>query len=184
MVSGLYLIDLEAEEAYNMGVIGSAGSQVTGMFILADEYPEVPAELLDVALSASLVELGAGQTFAVNVLAQPFNANVKYAWSVADKTVATVDASGVITAVDSGVTTVTVTATDGKNTASATCKVIVYGENDYFLSYNRTEGTFAAISRGDTTKVKLFKSEGDAVRSMEMVNGIVYGFDVNNKAGR
>ena len=181
VVSGLYLIDLEAEEAYNMGVIGSAGSQVTGMFILADEYPEVPAELLDVALSASLVELGAGQTFAVNVLAQPFNANVKYAWSVADKTVATVDASGVITAVDSGVTTVTVTATDGKNTASATCKVIVYGENDYFLSYNRTEGTFAAISRGDTTKVKLFKSEGDAVRSMEMVNGIVYGFDVNNK---
>jgi uncharacterized protein YjdB/fibronectin type 3 domain-containing protein len=181
LVSGLYLIDLEEQAAHNLGLIGPAGSQVVGLYILADTYPEIPTELINATLTEKLVEMAPGQTHALETFVQPYGLDASFAWASSDESVATVDADGVVTAVSDGVATITVTITDGKSTFTAHCAIIVYGEDDYFLSYNRTEGAFAKISRGDSTQVELIATQGDAVRSMAMVGDKLYGYDVNNK---
>ena len=181
VVSGLYLIDLQEQAAYNLGPIGPAGSQVTGMYILADAYPAIPEYLINATLTEQVVEMAEGQTHAMETFVQPYGLDAAFTWVSSDESVATVDESGVVTAVSDGVATITVTVTDGESTFVDHCGIIVYGEDDYFLSYNRTEGAFAKVSRSDTTQVELFASEGDEIRSMALVGDAIYGYDVNNK---
>jgi hypothetical protein len=57
--------------------------------------------------------------------------------------------------------------------------VIVYGLDDYFITYNHTLGGFAKIARPDSSIVTQFTQDEDAaaVTAMEMVNGLVYAYD-------
>jgi hypothetical protein len=94
-----------------------------------------------------------------------------------------VDENGVVTAVAPGVAQVTVTVTDGENTFSATCVIIVFDVTDYLLSYNTTAHGWAQISRQDSTVVAAANTDAEdvsAVRSAAAVNGVIYGYDVEN----
>lgn len=178
-VDGLYLIDIENENAYNLGLIGPAGSQLTGMYIVADNYPEVPDGLISVALNSTMEDLNVGETVTLETFLQPSDYEGEMVWSSADETIATVDENGVVTAVGAGMVEITVTV-DGM---SATCIIIVYGEADYFLVYNTTDNGFSSIDRVDTTlEETLTSAEAYAdVRSMDEVDGVIYGFDAENK---
>ena len=177
--SGLYLIDLEEKACYNLGRIGSAGAQVTALMIFADEYPEVSNELYMLAFRNSIAEVAVGATNVLQAYALPFSNNAELTWSCADESIATVDENGVVTGISAGITTVTVTAEDEGKVCTATCKVIVYGLRDQFLTYNWTKGCFTTIDRPDTTETvdRTGSESGANVRAMVMLNGTLYAYD-------
>ena len=184
-VGGLHLIDLEGQAAYNLGAIGTGGSQVAGLYTISDPecYPAGPDTLQNVSIMSTMETLSVGESVTLETFVQPASMDPEMTWVSADPSVATVDENGVVTAVASGVTIVTVTATlDGK-TFTATCVIVVFDAQDYFLSYNTTGHGWAQISRGDTTLVNAANTDAEdlpAVRSAALVNGVIYGYDVNN----
>ena len=177
--SGLYLIDLEEMGAYKLGTVGSAGAQVSGLIIFADEYPEIPDTLCNVVITTPLNEIAVNTSIALDLFVQPFGLDATIEWNSADEAVATVDENGVVTGVAAGTTTITATVSDGVNTVTTSCVVIVYGAHDYFITYNHTDGGFALISRPDSTIVTNFTEREDAapVTSMAMIDGVLYAFD-------
>lgn len=182
--SGLYLIDMEAQASYNLGTIGMAGSQVVGMYIIANNYPEIPDHLLNANLTSTMEELAVGETVGLEVFLQPSNMEVEMSWTSTDESVAAVDENGVVTAVGAGVATVTVVVTCGDETFTSSCAIIVYGDEDFFLSYNVTDGGWSHIPRGDVTLENVIASDGEdatAVQSIALVDGVIYGFDADNK---
>ncbi|WP_133163957.1 beta strand repeat-containing protein, partial [Desulfocucumis palustris] len=79
----------------------------------------------DVTVTANDVTVEVGATVNADVTATPADAALSYA--VADETIATVDAEGIITGVAEGETDVTVTATKGEESVTDTFKVTVSG---------------------------------------------------------
>ena len=87
----------------------------------------------DIILTLSENELGLaiGKTAQLTATVFPEEkADIALNWSVANASVATVDANGVVTGVKNGITTVTVSALDGKITATAT--VYVYNASSEY----------------------------------------------------
>ena len=177
--SALYLIDPADKSCSKLGTIGRIGAQVTGLMILADNYPEIPTNLSNMALTKTLLEVAAGSTAQLELFITPANADITLTWTSANESIATVDGQGNVTGVRAGTTTVTVTATDGTNTFTASCTVVVYGADDFFITYNHTKGGFAKISRPDSTIVTQYTQDEDAapVTAMEMIDGVLYAYD-------
>jgi len=66
-----------------------------------------------------------GQTVSLSAAVAPANAtNKQVTWSVANSSIASVSASGVVSGLAAGTTTVTATTADGNRTASATITVV------------------------------------------------------------
>lgn len=182
---GLHLIDLQSQKAYNLGNIGMAGSQVSGLFTVSDPavYPAGPDHLQNASLMSQKEVLCVGESVQLETIIQPAGIEADISWTSSDKAVATVDENGVVTAVASGVAKVTVTVTDGENTFTAVCVIVVFDVNDYLLSYNTTDHGWAQISRQDSTLVGAANADAEelsAVRSAAMANGVIYGYDVDN----
>ncbi len=79
-------------------------------------------QVTEITLDKATASVKAGETLTLNAIYAPENATYQYAsWSSSDETVATVDKNGVVTALRSGI--VTITATSGYGTA--TCKITV-----------------------------------------------------------
>ncbi len=85
-------------------------------------------------MSESTLTLNSGTTAQLSVTVTPSDAlNASVAWTSSNESVATVDASGLVTAVAGGSCTITATATDGSG-ISTTCTVVVrtvHNPNDY-----------------------------------------------------
>ena len=178
-VSGLHLIDPADKSVYNLGTIGGH-TQVTGLMILADEYPEIPTDLQTVLMVKSRLETTVGSSVQADMFLQPANAAVDAVWSSDNETVATVDENGVITGHGSGTAVITVTIEDNGKTFTASCVVTVYyPADDFFLTYNNSDGGFSAIGRPDPTVVTNLTEGEDlaAVRAMAMANGVIYAYD-------
>ncbi len=177
--SGLYLIDPKDNTCSNLGIIGASGSQVTGLMVIADEYPEIPDELLGIGIATDSISMGVGVTEQLGAYVQPQHLDVTYTWSSADESIATVDENGVVTGVGVGMTTITVTVEYNGVTKTATCQVVVFGGDDYFLTYNTENAGFASISRFDSTNVTMLTENEEAapVSAMVMINGYIYAYD-------
>ena len=184
MESGLYLLDLENQASFSLGLIGPAGSQLTGMYIIADEYPEIPNVLYNASMSSAMEVLAPGETVELTYFLQPAGAEVTTVWTSADENVATVDENGLVTAVAPGVTTITLTVSDGTTTLETTCTIVVYGMDDYFLSYNRDTKGWYKIDRINPAQVYV-TTEGEEladVRSAVITDGDkIYGYDTDNR---
>ena len=178
--SGLYLLDLEEEKTYNLGAIGNAGAQVTALMVFSDNYPQVPDTLQKAAMMSSLEQLAVGGQVQLDTFIQPAGLDVTHSWASDNTAVAAVDANGVVTAVAPGTATVTVTITDAYgNVKTARCVIVVFGEEDHFITYNATDSGFTAIYRPDSSVVKdLTTGETDApVSSMAIHEGVIYAYD-------
>lgn len=78
-----------------------------------------------IALSQTTAELTAGETLQLTATVQPENATDRtVTWTSSDPAIATVDATGLVTAVAVGTATVTATTTDG-TALTASCQVTV-----------------------------------------------------------
>ena len=110
---------------------------------------EIPAEVKvsRITLSASNgLALTKGQTQKLTATIAPANAtNQEVKWSTSNKNVATVSATGLVTAVSGGTATITCTAQDGSN-VKATCKVTVTVP----VSGIQLSQTGAVLTVGDT----------------------------------
>ena len=178
-VSGLHLIDPSDMTCTNLGTIGGH-TQVTGLMIFADEYPEIPTELQNILMISPTLETNIGDSVAADLFLVPGTADAQIHWESFDESVATVDENGVITGVAPGVVTVTASAEVNGRILSASCTVYVYmPEEDFFLVYNRDDRGFSAIDRTDPTNVINLTEgeEGELLRAMEMVNGVIYAYD-------
>lgn len=88
-----------------------------------DGYPVLNVALEEVTLSSSTLSLAKGETAQLTMLAHPGNAIVEsVVWESGNTAVATVDESGVVTAIGAGTATITVTVNGG---TTATCTVTV-----------------------------------------------------------
>ena len=187
--SGLYMVDLENGCSYDLGLIGAAGSQVTGLYIVADNYPEIPNDLINAVISSSMEIMAVGDTVELNYFLQPNGAEVTAEWNSDDESVATVDENGTVTAVSAGIANITVTITDGEKSITCECKIVVYGMDDYFLSFNRDQKSWYKIDRVDPAKIYTTAEEtavhSDAeadVRSAVIIDGdLIYGYDTDNR---
>ncbi len=179
-VTGLHLIDPADKTCFNLGTIGGH-CQVTGLMVIADEYPEIPTELQNVVMISTMLETNIGKSVAAELFMAPGTANAQITWTSDDTGIATVNESGIVTGVSAGVTTIRadIVSEEGK-TFSVEAKVFVYmPRDDYFLVYNRDDNGFSAIDRTNSTAVTNLTAyeEAELLRAMEMVDGVIYAFD-------
>ncbi len=81
--------------------------------------------IASIYFSENTLTVNVGQSKRIKATVSPSNANEKaLSWSSSDTSIATVDQSGNVTAVKSGIATINVSATDGSG-AKASCSVIV-----------------------------------------------------------
>ncbi|MBQ7871450.1 MAG: S8 family serine peptidase, partial [Oscillospiraceae bacterium] len=185
--SRLVLIDVYGQKVYDMGNIGSAGTQLSGMFIIADSYPEKMDELYGVALSSNYEELLPGATVQLYGVTQPSFLDSDVSWSSADPSVATVDENGLVTAVQPGATTIMVSAEYKGKTCTACCAIVVLDIENRFLSYNVSKHGWTGINRLDPKDDQVIVVEDDtaedytAVQSAALVGDVIYGYDTDNR---
>ena len=178
-VSGLHLIDPADKTCHNLGTIGGH-SQITGLMIIADEYPQMPTTLQNAVMITSVMETNIGESTAAELFLAPGTADVDIMWKTQDPTVATVDENGVVTGVSAGSTVITAVIRNRGKILTAEAVVYVYlPEEDNFLVYNRQDNGFSYIDRTDSTLVTNLTEweEADPIRAMEMVEGVIYAFD-------
>ncbi len=114
-------ITLQGKDAGNYK-LSSDSLTIDGKILPPAEEPVIP--VAGVSLDESALEMEAGSTRKLQALIQPHNAtNQKVAWSSGNPAIASVDASGIITAVSAGSTVITAVTEDGNYTAS--CQVAV-----------------------------------------------------------
>ena len=177
--SGLYIVDTETGAATNLGSIGMAGAQVSGLYILSENFPEAgEASLQKLIVTPEKTSITVGATTKVNAYIVPANLKADIVWTSSDEKIATVDANGVVTGVASGKATITASVTYGDVTMTDSCEVGVLAADAAFLTYNVTDGGWAAISRVDASVTNLTEGETAAAAVAVAAKGEnVYGFD-------
>ncbi len=84
-----------------------------------------PIPVTGVSISPESGTLGIGDTLQLTETITPSNAtNIQVTWVSNSASIATVDANGLVTAIDEGITTITVTSDDGSFTDTATIEVL------------------------------------------------------------
>ena len=182
-ISNLAIVDTETGAATALGTLGSAGAQVSGLYILSENFPEEAAPALnDVLMVPGKASVSEGMRLQMNLYVLPLGLDAQIAWSSSDENIATVDEEGIVYGIAQGKTIITAAVTYGDKTLSASCEVSVLGEDASFLTYNKTTGGFAAINRGDMTQVAALTTgeSAAAVSAMTNMGDAVYGYDVEN----
>ena len=129
-----------------------AGSPDEFKLMTQAEYDKVPKTTLvsSITLDKTSAELAKGETLQLNASLLPEDAeNKELVWSTSDKSVATVSATGKVTAVGTGSATITATTADGSN-LSATCSVTVYSTVAESITLSKTT---AEIKVGGTLQL-------------------------------
>lgn len=111
----------------------------------ADEEEVVEIPVTGVKMNRSEVELSSeGQRTTLSAAVSPANAtNKKITWSSSDESVATVSASGVVTAVANGTATITVTTEDGEKVDTATVTVNIIPQLTMDQMFPLKNGSFS-----------------------------------------
>ena len=180
--SCLALIDPETAQGYSLGMIGTAGAQVSGLYVICDEYPAEPEPaLLGMIMSPVKADMIEGQTAQLNAITIPTSLDAQITWTSSNKNVASVDENGVVTANAQGNAVITATAEYNGVKMSAECRISILSEDATFLTYNVTDGGWSEISRADGQVVtNLTEGEAMAVAAFANMNGTVYGYDLEN----
>ena len=89
------------------------------------QNPGTNVPVTSVSVTPATTQVQVGQTAQLSANVAPANAtNKQVSWSVANSSIATVNASGTVTGVAAGTTTVTATTADGNRTATATITIV------------------------------------------------------------
>ena len=175
------IVDAETGAATDLGFLGVSGSQTSALLVIADEYPEVPEPTLSsVVIDEKLHVMGVGDTAAVNPLLIHPACVAEITYTSSDEAVATVDESGVITAVAPGSAEITATATQGDVTASATCKVVVFAEDATMVAFETRSNTWSTIGRLDPSVVTAASEAQEPVLAAAYVGDTIYGYDAQH----
>ena len=181
-VSNLAVVDTETGVATSLGTIGQSGAQVSGLYILSENFPEEPEPVLvDLLMVPAKISVATDMTAQLSAYALPLVVDADITWTSSDESVAVVDEDGVVTGIAQGKVTITATAVYGDVTKTAICEVAVLNADAAFLSYNMTDGGWAAINRADAIVVNnLTSGEEVGVSAITNIGDRVYGYDVEN----
>ena len=182
MTGGLALVDPATGEARIIDTIGAMGAQVSGLYIICDEYPEENPVLADLIVTPSSALVYVGTTTQLDVATMSMNLDAQYTFVSSNPAVATVDENGVITGVAEGSATVTVTASYDGVSLTEECEVVVLDASASFLSYDVTVGGWVAVNRADPTAVTVLTENEDAAAptALAVVDTTIYGVDEDN----
>ena len=161
-----------------VSTITATATDGTGLSISCDVA--VSLQVADIVLNESEATLNEGQTVQLTATVSPELADNKtLQWTSSNEAVATVDQSGLVTAVAQGNAIITVSSTDGSDVA-ANCNITVVrpvssislSETEIVMSAGEYRIlTATAIPRDATNKTLVWTSSNEAVARVE--NGIV-----------
>jgi hypothetical protein len=167
----------------------AAALLITIMAVAACRKKNDPVKVSGVSLNKTTLELAVegGETLAATV--SPADAeNQAVAWSSSDAAIATVDQSGMVTAVSAGTATITVTTQDGGKTATCTvtvqaAKIAVIGvtldKTTATQNVDETLTLVATVTPNDATNQNVsWRSSNDAIATVDnsgTVTGIAAG---------
>ena len=172
------VIDSETGVATDLGFMGAAGSQVSSLFVIAEEYPEVPEPTLSsIVIDEKLHVMGVGETAEVAPILIHPACVAEIVYTSSDESVAQVDENGTITAVAPGSAEITATATQGDVTVSASTKVVIFSETDSFLGFETSTNTWSTIGRLDVADVASVSEAQESILAAAYVGDTIYGFD-------
>jgi len=125
-----------------------AGLMLTGCFKMDNiEVKENKVEVTDVTLNKATLNLNVGASETLKATIHPSNAtNQNILWQTSDNKVATVDGTGLVTAIVQGTATIWVTTVDGAKTATCTVTVTtpppspLFGDGSWYKYYSKTTG--------------------------------------------
>ncbi len=160
---------------------GSATITVTSKLGYTDTcVVTVVVPVTGVTLDKTSLTLEEGQTDTLTATVEPDEAdNKNITWSSSDETVATVDATGKVTAVDAGLATITVTTEDGAKTAVCNVTVIAkvtgvtLDKTAIEVLVGRNDTLTATIAPEDATDKTVTWSTSDAAVATVDANGKV-----------
>ena len=175
------VVNPETGVATDLGYMGTSGSQVAALLVIADEYPEVPEpKLSSIIIDEELHVMGVGDTAMVDPLLIHPACKAEITYTSSDEAVATVDENGMITAVGAGNAEITATATDGEVTVSDTCRVAVFTETASFTAFEIRTNSWSTIGRLNLSNVASASEAQDAVLAAANVGDTIYGYDAQH----
>ena len=175
------VIDAQTGAATDLGFLGVSGSQTSALLVIADEYPEVPEPTLSsIVIDEKLHVMGVGDAAEVNPLLIHPACVAEITYTSSDEAVATVDESGMITAIAPGSAEITATATQGDVTVSDTCKVVVFAEDATMMAFETRTNTWSTIGRLDPTVVSAASEAQEPVLAAAYVGDTIYGYDAQH----
>ncbi|MBQ7230713.1 MAG: Ig-like domain-containing protein [Oscillospiraceae bacterium] len=172
------VIDADTGLATDLGFLGAAGSQISALVTIAEEYPEAPEPTLSsIIIDEKLHVLGVGDTAEVKPLLIHPSCTAEVTYSSSNEAVATVDENGIVTAVAPGSAEITATATDGITTVSDTCRVAVFAADAGLMAFETRSNTWSTIGRLDASSVTSVSEAQEPVLAAAYVGDTIYGFD-------
>ena len=177
-VSGKFVKTLmlyEVEKTYLLAVTNLSGTSYT-------YYTNSASLVTGLAMSEVSLTMNSGTSTQLSVTASPANAfNVDVTWSSSNTNVATVDASGIVTAVAGGTCTITAKAADGSGKV-ATCEVTVIqmvtdiqlSSTSLVLYKDSYQKLTATVLPSDAANTKVvWSSSDDSVAEVTSTGGVV-----------
>ena len=166
---------------FTVKATNTGGSDSKSLSITIGAQTNVP--VTGVSLNTSTLNLIEGGTGTLIATVEPSNAtNKNVTWESSTKSVATVDANGLVTAVSAGTATITVTTEDGNKTASCTVTVTVpvtgvtLSQTQASLYYNRTPSTLtltATVTPDNATNKDVTWTSSNPSAATVNQNGVV-----------
>lgn len=164
--SGLYLVDLGSGSTTYLGTITPSGAGISALYTVPENEATTPdmdtLEVVDIQLPESATVV-VGETIQLDatVLAEVElngdmgtmgmtspnvgKVDVELLWTSSDESVATVDATGLVTGASAG--TAVISAAYGNT--SAKCTVVVTEEGRLFYAYDKSNGQWISFSQDD-----------------------------------
>ena len=143
-------------------------------------YTAETVHVTGVTLNKSSTSIEIGSTEQLTATVAPSNATDQtVSWSSGTPAVATVDSSGVVTAVSTGTSVITVTTTDGGYTDTCTVTVTQPTYTTYELTTTLTPGESYLIVSGNSGSVYLLSNEANGAGTLKGVSATVVNGEIS-----
>ncbi len=190
-ISSLAVVDPATGKAASLGAVGAAGAQITGLYTIADEFPEKQDDRLYKVMFQNppkVLQISASTT-ELKVITIPMDLeDMNIAFNSSDDAIVTVGndgTTGSMWAQKEGKVTISVTAStlgDPENVKTDSFEVAVLDSNASFLAWNTTDMGWSMVNRFDPTNVvNISRDEAVGVTATAVAQGAVYGYDENNQ---
>ena len=175
------VVDPATGAATELGFMGPAGSQISALIVIAEEYPASPEPTLSsLILEEKMLSMGVGDNAVVSPILVHPSCGAELTFTSSDESIATVAADGTVTGVAPGTAEITVTATLGDTTLTAVCRVVVFAADASMLAFENKTNTWQNIGRLDVANVTDASDAQEAVLAAAYVGDTIYGFDAKH----
>jgi uncharacterized protein YjdB/subtilisin family serine protease len=181
----LYRLSKNEEGAWSIEYLGqiAGDAEIVGLLYLTGNDRNWESDSIEsLTITPDNTSLLVGGTDTLTALQTPWYVESELTWSSSDESIATVTDAGVVKGISVG--TVTITASTGDVSATATVKVVdpdseLYGFDMTDTSYT-IDNQWVSFNAGDTSNYQVLTDTSTITyTAAEYVNGYVYAYDEN-----